>query len=130
MGNKMQNKIEERNAEITDTFLGIEDHGIMSFNIQTMSDGCGQGFGGYGLDQHNKITKKRDGWGGGVMMLRGILETIGVSKWEDLKGKFCRVRAIPFGRIVAVGHIINDKWFVFDEFIKSDKEAQAVRSKL
>ena len=27
--------------------LGIEDHGIMTFSLTMMFDGCGQGFGGY-----------------------------------------------------------------------------------
>ncbi len=68
-------------GKIESTMLGFEDHGIMSFWLTLDFGGSGQGFGGYclgGTFTHDVLT--------------GILEAVGVEKWEDLKGKPVWVR--------------------------------------
>ena len=40
---------EIKNAIITGTYLGIEDHGILTFWLYLDYGGSGQGFGGYQL---------------------------------------------------------------------------------
>ena len=77
----------ERIGKIGDTFLGIEDHGIMSFFLHFDFGGTGQGFGGYCLDTYDGGLKKRIGTAGGLDLILGILRACGVEKWEDIKGK-------------------------------------------
>lgn len=58
-----------------------------------------QGFGGYSL-----------GGDATTNLLKKLLTAVGVEKWEDLKGKHVRVQT-ENGRIRAMGHIMEDKWF-------------------
>lgn len=94
---------ELRNAKIESTHLGFEDHGIMTFYLHLKYDGTGQGFGGYGLDDGPKGTAF------GMVAVRKVLETVGVSKWEDLPGKYIRAET-DWSKIHRIGNIIEDKW--------------------
>lgn len=105
----------EKNGKIHSTMLGIEDHGIMTFFVNIDFDGSGQGFGGYALD--GQAGKK--GHSKSIQCIRKILETVGVEKWEDLEGKYVRIRKeAEYGGhpIKAIGHIVEDKWFDIKEF--------------
>lgn len=97
----------EQNGRIESTMLGIEDHGILTSFLYLQFAGSGQGFGGYTLT-------------GGAMAywMKRVLETVGVEKWEDLKGKHVRIRRKGFSDpIEALGHIVEEKWFYpRDEF--------------
>lgn len=105
--------METINARIKSTMIGYEDHGIMTAYLMLEYDGCGQGFGGYGLDE--------PGLDGGDRMptiycgafIQEVLKAVGVSKWEDLPGKIIRVKKKDKwnGSILAVGNVIEDKWF-------------------
>lgn len=88
------------NAKIRNTFLGKEDHGIPSSMLSLEGDCWGQGFGGHDLRFEGK----------GVALLMGILDTLRVDSWEKLPGTLVRVRRVN-GRICAVGHIVEDRWF-------------------
>lgn len=90
---------EIRNAKISGTMLGFEDHGIMTAMINTMSRSLGQGFGGYCL-----------GGKWGMEFIKAVLKTLDVEKWEQLKGTHCRVDA-DYSKIYRIGHIIDNKWF-------------------
>ena len=94
--------MKEINAIIESTMLGIEDHGIMTFFLYLQYNSCGQGFGGYCLKGDKSIEA-----------IRKVLETVGVMKWEDLKGKYVRIRKPDTynGRIEAIGHIVEDRWW-------------------
>jgi len=74
-------------GKITSTMLGIEDHGILSFNLCFDFGGSMQCFGGYCLDSYDKEKKERVGHAFGTTVIRQILETVGVDKWEKLVGK-------------------------------------------
>jgi hypothetical protein len=87
------------NARINDTMLGFEDHGIMTFVITVGGDGWAQGFGGVGLG--DDFTDK---------CIRGILKALKVSRWEDLKEKYVRIKKVD-SMIVSIGHITDDSWF-------------------
>ena len=97
--------------------LGIEDHGIMTFFINIDFDGGGQGFGGYALDGGGG-TK---GDSRSILCIRKILQTVDVMKWEDLEGKYVRIKKEKEygGPIKAIGHIIEDKWFDIEEHWKT-----------
>lgn len=96
--------MEIKNAKITGTSLGFDEHYSFWVNL-SYGDSSGQGFGGYALG--GKFTE---------YVIRGILTTIlDHGKWEDLKGKPCRAK-IEEGKIIAIGHYLEDKWFDPSEF--------------
>ena len=103
------------NARIRSTMLGIEDHGIMTFFLNLEWSGAGQGFGGYALDgKSGEIGHAKS-----IICLRRILETVGVEKWEDLKGQLIRIKKDDeWGTIKTIGRILEDKWFDIDAFWK------------
>ena len=112
------------NAKIIKTMLGYEDHGIMTCYLTLEQQSSGQGFGGYGLDSAPKKDKNGNRSGDrqpsiycGFWVQR-ILNTVGVSKWEDLKNKFVRVDGERFGSIKGIGHITEDRWFYPEKEIK------------
>lgn len=79
-------------ATISSTSLGWEDHGILTTNLGLSWDGGGVGFGGYVLDRPAKGDRS-EAWPGGRLgtaycsdFLIQTMQTIGVDKWEDLKG--------------------------------------------
>ena len=106
------------NAKITGTELGYEDHGILTCWLHLSQGSSGQGFGGYGLDQYSKKQKKRVPHRVAGMWIQRILETVGVARWEDLKGKYVRVDGEEWGVIQGIGHITDDKWFYPKEEVK------------
>jgi len=97
--------IETSNGIIESTMFGIEDHGILTFSLLISGDGCVQGFGGISLER----GKPRKGWGRGFELIRDILETLGVRKWEELLGTHCRIKH-SFTKIHSIGHIIENRW--------------------
>lgn len=92
--------METINAKIESTMLGFEDRGIMTWFLTLDFGGTGQGFGGYAL-------------GGATtdFAIKRILKVVGVEKWEDLKGKYIRVKREPRGLIKSIGNLLEDKWF-------------------
>lgn len=114
------------NAKIASTFLGIEDHGILTFFVHVEGAGWGQGVGGYALDGRQRRTESRIGYGPGLLAMRKILETVGVEKWEDLPGTLIRVKRIVWGSSTppVIGHIIEDKWFDLKAFMAEMEKSQ------
>lgn len=101
------------NAQIEGTMLGIEDHGILTAFVHCKWRECLHcGFGGYSFDTYNSYSKKREGSAYGAWFIRRVLDTVGVDKWEDLKGRYIRIKTAGWGDgILAIGHITEDKWF-------------------
>jgi len=93
------------NAQITDTFLGFDDHGILTFYLTlNISDDSHCSFGGI------RITRRT------TEIIGKILNTVGVAKWEDLKGKFLRVYADEWDSpIKEIGNMMYDKWVDINE---------------
>lgn len=109
-------EIRTENARIENTMLGIEDHGIMTCWVYLDYGGAARGFGGYSLDQ----SAGKEGHAKSILFIRKILETVGVGKWEELRGKYVRVRT-SYNKVHAIGHIIEDKWLAPSEFFKESK---------
>lgn len=88
------------NAKIESTMLGYEDHGIPTSFLNMKFGSSNQGFGGYDLRSPKSMLK----W------VLGVMAVLGVDEWSKVKGQVCRVRRED-GRITAIGHIIEDRWF-------------------
>lgn len=109
------------NAQIERTSLGREDHGIMTFDIQIKFASGGCCYGGYALDEYNPVLKERVCTSVGFQAIDRIMQTVGVDHWEDLCGKYIRVKHNGFGgRIFAIGNFMEDKWFCAQEFFEQE----------
>ena len=110
-----------RNATIRSTMLGVEDHGIMTFMLDLDYGSSGQGAGGYALDGKPRTPSgERRGVEGSIVLIRKILEIVGVEKWEDLPGKHIRVWQ-DNSNVYAIGHITKDNCLNFQEFFDAYK---------
>ena len=103
------------NAYIEDTYLG-EDHGCLTFYIHLQcADSCVGSFGGRVLAYWKKAPQ-RESKGAGI--LASVLNTVGVTSWEKLKGSYCRVKTEGWGgKILAIGNLMKEDWFDFKEYI-------------
>lgn len=115
-----------RNAKITSTMLGVEDHGIMTFFLTVEWQGGGVGIGGYALDGPDPANKDagfgakaRVGYGHGYQAIRRVLEIVGVDTWEKLRGQYCRIDDDgPGARVSKIGNLMKDEWFDLATYMK------------
>lgn len=108
------------NALITNVSLTMEDHGCLTFWLTLEGDGWGCGVGGYCIGKGylgaSEFTVER---GDGLEAMMRIMDVVGVSKWEDLKGKYLRVQFAGCGwgdRVSIIGNLLKDKWFNIADF--------------
>ena len=112
---------EIKNVKITNVSLTMADHGCLTFYLTLEGDGWGINYGGYcigfGFLGSDSFTAEN---GSGLVAMMKIMDTVGVEKWEDLKGKYIRIVDEGWGSSVKkIGNIIEDKWFDIDEFFKN-----------
>jgi hypothetical protein len=109
---------EIKNAKITGTFLGVEDHGIATFYINLNYGGGGQSAGTYAIDQPIKDANGkfvcRQGTAKGLQAILTILKVLEVDSWEKLIGENIRVDSDMDG-VYRIGHLLKDNWFDFKE---------------
>ena len=112
------------NAKITGTKLTMEDHGCLSFWIFLEGSGWGVGYGGYcighgyqGADEFIAVN------GDGLEAMMRIMDVVGVDTWEDLNGKFVRVKT-DGRKVDIIGNIMKDKWFNIKEFFEAKKGSE------
>ena len=109
------------NAKITNASISMEDHGCLTFFLTLKGEGWGVNYGGYCIG-HGYLGADRFASenGGGLVAMMNIMDVVGVSKWEDLVGKYVRVDSVHTGStITTIGNIIKDKWFNIKEFFES-----------
>jgi len=95
------------NAKISNTFLGYEkDHGLLTCFLYLEQDCSSQGFGGYRIDAPKDADSPY-----AAFWIKRILEVVGVSSWEELKGQYLRVEGENYGQITGIGHITKNVWF-------------------
>jgi len=87
--------METKNATISSTFLGFEDHGLLTFQIHMKYFNGGQSFGNY----QSKVEH-----------IEGILNALDERAWEDLPGTACRVRCDQ-AHIESIGHFLKESWY-------------------
>lgn len=112
---------EIKNVKITNVSLTMADHGCLTFYLTLEGDGWGINYGGYcigfGFLGSDSFTAEN---GSGLVAIMRIMDTVGVERWEDLKGKYIRIVNEGWGSSVKkIGNIIEDKWFDIDEFFKN-----------
>ena len=118
-----------KNAQISDTMLGLEDHGIMTYMIGLDYGSSGQEFGGFTLDEPIKDKDdnfiERRGTAYGMELIMKILEILEVDSWEKLIGQHIKVKLSDDtlgGKIIAIGHFLKDQWFNPEELNKNVKK--------
>ena len=100
----------EKNAVIESVSLSINDYGVLSsWIVVDYGGGSKQDFGGYILYLPNSYPHQDIKSLAGHFILR-VMEVVGVTEWEKLKGKTIRVRCNNT-EIEEIGHIIKDDWF-------------------
>lgn len=109
------------NAKITNADLSMEDHGCLTFDMGLDGGGWGCNYGGYCLGHGYLGAKKFDGSSKGLEYIMRIMDTVGVSRMSDLKGKYIRVATKGLGDAVKIiGNIIDDKWFDPEKFFRDE----------
>lgn len=113
------------NALIEKVDLSMADHGC--FTLAMTLDGCGWGvvYGGYCLGKGYLGADDDffDGSAAGMEYLMRIMDTVGVERFQDLKGKYVRVATKGWGDSVKIiGNILKDKWFDAETFFTDKKE--------
>lgn len=110
------------NAIIKSADLTMEDHGCLTLWLHVEGCGWGCGIGGYCIGKGYLDAKEFTGFAKGIEEIMRVMDTVGVSKFSELKGKHIRVEVDGWGSgIKKFGHIIKDKWFDYEEFY-SDEE--------
>lgn len=100
--------MEITNGEITDFYLGYEDHDILTCFVQVKDSMGEQGFGGYNLNPDNSMAG---------YVIDGLLKTFDKRNISKLKGTPVRIkRKSKNGIIEEIGHFMEDKWFSFKDF--------------
>lgn len=109
------------NVKITNTSITMADHGCLTFFITVEGAGMGVSLGGYCIG-HGYLGAKefKAETGAGLVAMMKIMDVLGVEKWEDIKGQYCRIESEGWDSTVhRIGNIITEKWFDFEEFFSS-----------
>ena len=104
---------ETLNATIASTFLGVEDHGMFVPVIRVEWNGGQQALPSYRAD-----TPAGTGCAMGMDFIVQLVSIVGATCWERLPGTLVRIRR-EHGMIVAIGHILDDRWFCFKAWATS-----------
>lgn len=107
------------NALITKVDLSMADHGCFALAMTLQGGGWGVVYGGYCLGKGYLGADDNffEGSAAGMEYLMRIMDTVGVEKFQDLKGKYVRVATKGWGDSVKIiGNILKDQWFDAETF--------------
>lgn len=112
------------NALITNVDLSMADHGCLELAMTLEGGGWGVVYGGYCLGKGYLGADDDffDGSAAGMEYLMRIMDTVGVEKFQDLKGKYVRVAIKRGDSVKIIGNIVKDKWFDAETFFTDKKE--------
>ena len=112
------------NMKITKVSLTMADHGCLTFDIFVDGGGWSCAIGGYRIGYGHLGASEfvaENGYGLEAMMR--IMDVVGVDRWENLVGKYCRVKSDGWGSTIKViGNIVEDKWFDLEKFFEEKKK--------
>ena len=112
------------NALIESVDLSMVDHGCLTLAMTLKGSGWGVVYGGYCLGKGYLGADDNffSGSASGMEYLMRIMDTVGVERFQNLKGKYVRVATKGLsGPVKIIGNIIEDKWFDAETFF-TDKE--------
>lgn len=114
------------NALITNVSLSSADYCCLTLDVTLKGDGWGCVYGGYCLGNIYPDSYDKDSYEGsaaGMEVIMRIMDIVGVSRLEDMKGKYVRVATKKWGDTVKIiGNIIKDRWFDYQSFYADKKE--------
>ena len=112
------------NALIEKVDLSMADHGVLCLEMVLKGQTWGVVFGGRVMGKGYLGAKKFEGYAKGIEEIMRIMDVVGVSKFNDMEGKYVRVETERWvgGTVHKIGNIIEDKWFDYDEFYKKELE--------
>ena len=109
------------NAKIINVSLSMEDYGCLVYRLTLEMRGAGCVYGGICIGKGYLGADHFEGYARGMEALMRIMDVIGVERWEDIKGKYCRVESDGLGAVISkIGNIIQDKWFDQKEFFSKE----------
>lgn len=111
------------NGKITSVSITMEDHGVLTFYVHVQTNAFTCGIGGYQNGVGHLGAKTWKGNGSAIVAMMKIMDTVGVSRWEDLVGKYCRLDCTGVrgsASVKKIGNILEDKWFDLGEFFNND----------
>ena len=113
------------NAVIKNVDLSMADHGCLTLAMTLDGGGWDVVYGGYRLGK-GYLGADDDFFSGsaaGMEYLIRIMDTVGVERFQNLKGKYVRVATKGWGGSVKIiGNIIKDQWFDAETFFSDKKE--------
>lgn len=108
-----------KTAKIIRADISMEDHGCLVIELTLEGDGWGVVFGGYSLGHGYLGCKDFVGYKECSEALMRIMDTVGVERFSELKGKTIRVVEEGFSNpIRKIGNATADKWFSYDDLFK------------
>ena len=107
-------QLEIENVKIESVRFGHEDHGILDFSVSLAGDGWGIGYGGCCLDDKpgQTFVHEREPAIECAFVLTNFLNVVG--ELNHCEGKHLRALKIHYGRVFALGDILQDRWFCVD----------------
>lgn len=110
------------NAKIINTRISMADHGCLTFDLILEGSSWGCSYGGYCIGRGYLGAKDfTASSGNGLVAMMKIMDTVGVERWEDLKGKYVRCKIKGWGGTIdEIGNLIEDKWFNIREFFSNN----------
>ena len=113
------------NALIESVDLSMADHGCLTLAMTLKGGGWGVVYGGYCLGKGYLGADDNffSGSASGMEYLMRIMDTVGVERFQNLKGKYVRVATKGLsGPVKIIGNILEDKWFDAETFFTDKNE--------
>lgn len=114
-----------KNALIESVDLSMDDYGCLTLTMTLKGAGWGVNYGNHCLGKGYLGADDEffSGSAAGMEYLMRIMDTVGVERFQSLKGKYVRVATKGWGEIVKIiGNILEDKWFDAETFFTDKKE--------
>ena len=126
-GDLINNGYEIENGKITSINLSMADYGCIVLEMTVEGNGIGFVFGGNALGHGYLGADHFDSTDHALVYIMRIMDTVGVERFNDLKGKYIRFATKGWGYSPKIiGNIISDKWFdtasFFKDYVEGDKK--------